>query len=165
MRIALKECYPIVPGTVLERDGNGEVYSADNRVYAFAREQMLREKEVTGRIFNRGFRLAPIVMCSEQEDIAADGEHFHPVRNLVTLMERLDEKGVSLGEILRAKDCPLTVWDMIRIMIQVLASLKEVHEAGPLSRMILAAASASNMPAQERSAAAWLLPSAGPLIP
>ena len=130
MRIALKECYPIVPGTVLERDGNGEVYSAYNRVYAFAREQMLREKEVTGRIFNRGFRLVPIVMCSEDEEIAADGEHFCPVRNLLTLMERLDEKGVSLGEILRAKDDPLTVWDMIRIMIQVLASLKEVHEAG-----------------------------------
>ena len=137
MRVALKECCPIVPGTVLKRDEYGEISGKDNRIYQFAEEQMRKEKEITGTIFNRGFRLTPIVFCGSEEEIAADGEHFSPVRNLYTLMERLDEKGVSLGKILseqQGRDNPagsaLTIWDMVSIMIQVLASLKEVHAFG-----------------------------------
>ena len=137
MRIALKECYPTVPGTVLKRNEHGEICGKDNRIYQFAESQMRSEKDITGRIFNRGFRLVPIVFCGSEEEIAADGEHFSPVRNLYTLMERLDEKGVSLGQILKDNQegssqsgNSLTIWDMVRIMIQVLASLKEVHGFG-----------------------------------
>ena len=47
MNLAVKECCPSVPGTVLPRDDAGRILGGDNKVYRFALEQMCREKTVT----------------------------------------------------------------------------------------------------------------------
>ena len=76
MNLAVKECYPSVPGRVLKRDDTGQILGADQKNYQFALEQMRREKSVTGTIYNAGFRLVPVWTSSEREQIALDGKTF-----------------------------------------------------------------------------------------
>ncbi len=131
MRVALKECYPLVRGDVLVRDEFGRIHGEHSSLYFYAKEMMRREKSVTGQIYNRGFRLVPVWGVAEKERISTDGKQFAQADNLYGIMERLDEKGTSLGRLLgqRRGGC-FTAYESICIINQVLRSLEEVHENG-----------------------------------
>ena len=128
MNLAVKECFPCVPGMVLERDAAGRIAGEENRIYQFALEQMRREKTVTGTIYNAGFRLIPVWTSSEQEKIALDGEHFEAAHNYYAVMERIDEKGRSLEDLARNEQ--LTAREIMSLACQLLRALKEVHGSG-----------------------------------
>lgn len=128
MNLAVKECYPSVPGKVLERDDTGQILGEDHKIYRFALEQMRREKSVTGTIYNAGFRLVPVWTSSEQEQIALDGKNFKEADNYYAVMERIDEKGCSLENLISCEK--LTAKDIMSLGCQLLRALKEVHESG-----------------------------------
>lgn len=137
MRVALKECCPLSTNGMLCRGEHGAIRCVESQdafsqeYYAYAKEMMRKEKETTGHIFNKGFRLTPIWEIIEQEEIAIDGEHFYPAENQYGIMERLDEKGTSLGTILRRDSGGnLTAYQMVCILIQILQAVAEVHESG-----------------------------------
>lgn len=139
MWVALKECYPQSTDGLLQREENGAIicmgetdaYAAE--YYAYAKSMMRREKEVTGQIFNRGFRLTPIWDIVEREEIAVDGKQFFQADNQFGIMERLDEKGTSLGNILEEQTggC-LTAYESICIIGKILQAVSEVHKEGYL---------------------------------
>ena len=139
MWVALKECYPQSTDGMLRREETGAIVSVGTQedyaaeYYSYAKEMMRREKEVTGQIFNRGFRLTPVWDIVEQEEIAADGEHFFPAENQYSIMERLDEKGSSLGKILESRTggC-LTAYETICVTEKILQAVSEVHKEGYL---------------------------------
>lgn len=128
MNLAVKECYPSVPGRVLKRDDTGQILGADQKNYQFALEQMRREKSVTGTIYNAGFRLVPVWTSGEREEISLDGKDFKRVDNCYAVMERIDEKGRSLENLNRCEK--LTAKDIMSLGCQLLRALKEVHESG-----------------------------------
>lgn len=128
MNLAVKECYPSVPGKVLERDDTGQILGEDHKIYRFALEQMRREKSVTGTIYNAGFRLVPVWTSSEREQIALDGKIFKKADNYYAVMERIDEKGCSLENLISSEK--LTAKDIMSLGCQLLRALKEVHESG-----------------------------------
>lgn len=139
MWVALKECYPQSTDGMLRRNENGmiscvgEQNEYTSEYYTYAKTMMRWEKEITGQIFNRGFRLTPVWDIVEQEEIAVDGEHFFPADNQYSIMERLDEKGSSLGQIL--KKCEggcLTAYESICIIEKILQAVSEVHKEGYL---------------------------------
>lgn len=139
MRVALKECYPCSTEGMLTRLDTGEIrcitlqndHAAE--YYNDAKAMMRREKEITGQIFNRGFRLTPLWDLVEKEEIALDGKNFYPVHNQYGIMERLDEKGQSLARILKGQQggC-LTAYQSVCILRQILQAIAEVHGAGYL---------------------------------
>lgn len=128
MNLAVKECYPSVPGKILERDETGQILGGDHKIYRFALEQMHKEKSVTGTIYNAGFRLVPVWTSSEQEQIALDGKNFKEADNYYAVMERIDEKGCSLENLISSEK--LTAKDIMSLGCQLLRALKEVHESG-----------------------------------
>ncbi len=135
MRVAVKECYPLVRGAALNRRENGEILGQGDPLYAHARGMLKKERAVTAQIYNKGFRLIPLWSLAEKERISFDGEHFEETGNLYGIMERLDEKGVSLGQVLRQKEEGRTsfrAYTAIALTGQVLCALKEVHENGYL---------------------------------
>lgn len=139
MWVALKECYPHSTDGMLERNDDGEIRCVGEKdayfveYYASAKAMMRREKEITGQVFNRGFRLTPLWDIVEREEISLDGETFQRAENQYGIMERLDEKGTSLGQILREQQggC-LTAYQSVCILGQILQALEEVHDAGYL---------------------------------
>ena len=139
MWVALKECYPHSTDGMLIRKDSGEIVCVEERdtysaeYYASAKAMMRREKQITGQIFNRGFRLTPLWDIVEQEEISLDGEHFQKAENQYGVMERLDEKGTSLGRILKEQSggC-LTAYQSICVLEQILQAVEEVHSAGYL---------------------------------
>lgn len=130
MRVVLKECYPLVRGGLLMREESGRINGGDSSLYAYAKEMMRREKAVTGQIYNRGFRLVPVWEILEKERLSLDGKTFAEADNLYSIMERLDEKGLSLGHLLSKSKIRLTAYQSISAVNQMLRSLKEVHENG-----------------------------------
>ena len=128
MNFAVKECYPAVPGKVLKREDTGRILGADDTIYHFALDQMQKEKTVTGIIYNAGFRLVPVWISSEREQIALDGEHFEKADNFYAVMERLDEKGRSLEDLACSEK--MTAKDIFSLGCQLLRALKEVHDSG-----------------------------------
>lgn len=128
MNLAVKECCPSVPGTVLPRDDAGRILGGDNKVYRFALEQMRREKTITGIIYNAGFRLVPVWTSCEREQIAPDGVSFAEAENYYAVMERVDEKGSSLEDLACREK--LTAKDIMSLGCQLLRALKEVHGSG-----------------------------------
>lgn len=139
MWVALKECYPCCTDGMLVRQNTGEIecavlhddYAAE--YYNDAKAMMRREKEITGKVFNRGFRLTPLWDLVEQEEISLDGEIFYPVHNQYGIMERLDEKGQSLAGILKKqRGGYLTAYQSVCILRQILQAIAEVHGAGYL---------------------------------
>lgn len=139
MWFALKECYPVGTDGMLDRSENGEICCVrqediyTKEYYDSACEMMRREKEITGKVFKKGFRLIPIWDVAVREEISFDGEHFCPAENYYSIMERLDEKGTSLGQILKNQPggC-LTAYQSICILEQILQAVDEVHTAGYL---------------------------------
>lgn len=134
MRVAVKECYPLVRGAALARKDNGEIIGEGADLYDHARRMLKKERSTTAQIYKKGFRLIPIWNIAEREKISLDGgEHFESAGNLYGIMERLDEKGVSLGQVLREKEegrSAFRAYTAIVLIGQVLRALKEVHEAG-----------------------------------
>lgn len=130
MRIVLKECYPLIRGNHLLREDSGRIKGEVSPFYSYAKEMMRREKTVTGQIYNRGFRLVPVWAVMEKERISLDGKTFSQADNLYSIMERLDEKGTSLGHLLIQNKDRLTAYQSICVVNQVLRSLGEVHENG-----------------------------------
>ena len=128
MKLILKECCPAVRGKVLMRDGAGRILEREDPFYTYARTQMLREKEVTGQIYNRGFRLVPLWTVSEEEQLSMDGVHFSEADNLYGVMERLDEKGISLARLQREHS--LSAYQIVTLTGQLLHAIREVHESG-----------------------------------
>ena len=139
IRVAVKECFPNSTDGVLTRNDSGEICcvregdTESSEYYAGAKKMMRQEKRIAGQIFNRGFRLTPIWEIAEQEEISLDGKEFQKAENQYGIMERLDEKGISLGQILKEQPggC-LTAYQSICILEQVLLALMEVHDAGYL---------------------------------
>lgn len=139
MWAALKECYPCSTDGMLTRSEYGEIHCVEERdlyseeYYASAKAMMRREKEITGQIFHKGFRLTPLWDIAEQELISLDGEIFHEAKNQYGIMERLDEKGTSLARILKEQPGGyLTAYQSVCILGQILQALEEVHSAGYL---------------------------------
>lgn len=139
MWVALKECYPCSADNMLARMDTGEIrcvaVQEDHAVeyYQDAKAMMRKEKEITGQIFHRGFRLTPLWDLAEQEEIALDGKNFYLVQNQYGIMERLDEKGQSLSRILKGQQCGcLTAYQSVCILRQILQAIAEVHGAGYL---------------------------------
>ena len=139
MWVALKECFPVGTDRMLDRDEKGGIccvsktHSYAGEYYDYAKEMLRREKKITGEIFNRGFRLTPIWSMAEREEISFDGEVFHPAENQYGIMERMDEKGVSLGNVLKEQEggC-LTAYQSICVLEQILQAIDEVHRNGYL---------------------------------
>lgn len=139
MWVALKECFPIGTDGMLDRNEKGVIYcvsetdSYTGEYYDYAKEMLRREKKITGEIFNRGFRLTPIWSMAEREEISFDGKIFYPAENQYGIMERLDEKGISLGSVLKEQEggC-LTAYQSICVLEQVLQAIDEVHRNGYL---------------------------------
>ena len=139
MWVALKECYPQSTDGMLRREETGNIVCVDAQgdypaeYYAYAKEMMRREKEITGQIFNRGFRLTPVWDIVEREEIAVDGERFFPAENQYSIMERLDEKGSSLGQILKSSTGGvLTAFESVCVVEKILQAVSEVHKEGYL---------------------------------
>lgn len=137
MWVALKECYPSGTGGSLVRDENGRIFCAalhdsyTAEYYSYAKKMMRREKEISGQVYNRGFRLTPIWEIAEREEISLDGKNFYLAENMYGIMERLDEKGTSLGQMLKKqKGGCLTAYETVCVLRQVLQAVSEVHRAG-----------------------------------
>ena len=138
LRVALKECYPLHSYCKFERTHEGQIIpssdSAEGKeLLNSAKDMMRKEKSISGSIYNRSFRLTPIWAVDETEKIAPDGRIFFDAQNCYGIMERLDGKGIALGNALsRAKGGLLTAYQSICVVNQVLQSLEEVHASGYL---------------------------------
>lgn len=134
---ALKECFPVSVEHTFVRTSSGEIVpehvSDKSFSYLHAVQTMqMEEGRVTGEIYKTGFRLTPIVNGSGRVELSFDGgKTFASVRNTVTVMESLAEKGRSLKSYLSERR-HLSAAQSFRVIEQVLFALREVHRAGYL---------------------------------
>lgn len=134
---AVKECFPVSPEYAFSRQPSGEIApepdSPGARAYLGAVQNMqLQERRVTEQIYKTGFRLTPVAASARQVELSFDkGDHFHPVRNTVTVMESLSGKGRSLKAYL-SEQRQLPPGQAFHLISQVLFAVREVHEAGVL---------------------------------
>ena len=134
---ALKECCPLSSKYIFLRDEKGEIIpekeEADARTYLERVKKMQSaENSVTGDIYQTGFRLTPVLETFQEVELSSDqGQTYQKVRNSVSVMESLAEKGQSLKHYLKEKH-HLPVLQTFRIIEQVLYAVREVHKAGYL---------------------------------
>lgn len=134
---ALKECYPLSPRYTFVRDSHGSIGPEGDEEGAKeylerARQMQVTENEVTGEIYNQGFRLTPVLETYEEVEISQDqGESFQKTANCVSIMESLSGKGMSLKNCLKERK-HLPADQAFRIVEQILYALREVHDGGYL---------------------------------
>ena len=142
MEYALKECFPLSSlhrltrredGTIVAEGANeeGDVQSED--FLSHVKKMQLAEYETTSRIYHTAFRMVPTVESADVVELSFDeGQSFHTVGNVVTVMESLAGKGTTLKEFLADKSRGVPALVALRIIQQVLYDLREVHGAGYL---------------------------------
>ncbi len=134
---ALKECYPVSSKYSFIRNSVGEVRpekdDEEARLYLTRVKQMqLAENEVTGGVYQKGFRLTPVLETFQEIEISLDqGITFEKACNCISIMESLSEKGNSLKNCLKERKS-LPAVQAFRIIEQVLYAVREVHDAGYL---------------------------------
>lgn len=130
---ALKECYPASEGNVYFRDARGEIVAqnggCDAEDLARAQELLLKEEEISKKIYQTAARMLPIREKSKSVSLTLPGMETTCVSNTVTVMDSLSNKGQSLSQCLRQSK-RLTPLETFRIIQQLLFALQEVHQAG-----------------------------------
>lgn len=135
LRVVVKECYPTGLSPAYSRDARGEIRGSgesEDILYGIAGQMLRRESEITGKVFEKGFRLTPMLHTSETVHIsleatpAASGTRVH---NSVGILERLDEKGKPLSDIISDE---MSGWQCFHLFSLILRAIREVHEAGYL---------------------------------
>lgn len=137
MRVVLKEAYPNTYYLLLNRSENGQITAFGQKdaeaakLLQSASEMMKEEKHITGQIYNKAFRMTPLWQVCSEERIFLEGREGTEIFNTYGILERLDEKGVSLGSILSDKDRLFrNAYQMVCVINQVLMALQEVHNCG-----------------------------------
>ena len=131
LTVAIKECFPCGLSPAYGRTETGEIStnSESNSLYEYAREMLFRESEVTGKIYTKGFRLTPVQRTAGEEIIILPGKQEELVHNAMGVLERLDEKGRPLSDIISDH---MSGWQCFHIFGLVLRAIGEVHEANYL---------------------------------
>ena len=140
---AIKECYPVSLSPVWGRNDKGEILARTQfpegsglqenesgyKLFRQAEGMFLDESRITGEIFTTGFRLTPILHSCRKEILILPGQEPALVHNTIGIMERLDEKGQPLSQILSGQ---LNGWECFHLFGLVLRALMEVHDASYL---------------------------------
>ena len=136
----IKECYPAC-STPFEpmfiRTNSGEIRPEHpspkslSRLYTAQRMQQA-EKPITNSIYQKGFRLIPILKSSRSVQLSFDhGSTFVSVPNTVTVMESLEKKGQALKSYF-TQETGFPAVLAFHVMEQILFAVREIHRAGYL---------------------------------
>lgn len=133
---AIKECFPIGEGLNIYRDENGSIVAGDDaseKQFALIKAMQKNEADVSGRVFNVGFRITPVLETYDNVSIVSENEEIKATNNLVSILGSLSEKGQSLKTLLASTETKkLTAEQAFRIGEQLLYAVEEVHKAGYL---------------------------------
>ena len=142
LQVAVKECFPAGLSPAYSRDARGEIRGSgdsEDILYNIAGQMLRSESEITGKVFEKGFRLTPMLHTSERVYIlfgepAVEDNHEQDdkgawVHNSVGILERLDEKGKPLSDIISGA---MNGWQCFHLFGLILRAIREVHEAGYL---------------------------------
>lgn len=133
----LKECYPAASSHAYTRADNGEIVPVNNNTEDLcylqqAQLMQLEEEIISKNIYRTAARMLPIRSSAQSVILTIpERKEFSVVRNTVTLMDSLAEKGQSVSAWIRQKR-RFAPAEAFRIIQQVLFALQEVHEAGYL---------------------------------
>lgn len=134
---ALKECYPVSAKYEFIRDVYGEIRAAsddlESRNYLKRIKKLqMEESSISGEVYNTSFRMTPILESFSEIEISYDqGKTFHCVKNFISIMELLSNKGKSIKSYLKEKKS-FPVMLTFRMIEQLLYAIREVHNAGYL---------------------------------
>ncbi len=133
---ALKECYPSSLYHAYTRKENGEIAPAgtdleDMHYLNMAQLLLVEEKNVSQNIYRTASRVLPIRGSSRSVALTLPGQQTAVVSNTVTVMDSLTEKGRSLTAWMKERG-RFTPAEALRVIQQLLFSLREVHQAGYL---------------------------------
>ena len=129
---AIKECFP---ASGCHRTCYGEISpdktdSLSNMRLQRCKEFMLKEGDVTQRVYRKAIYTLPILDTAEEVCIQFPGAaEKHCVSNTLTVMESLSNKGRPLSSYI-GEYGRLTPSQTFHIVQQLLFALREVHEAG-----------------------------------
>lgn len=131
---ALKECFPLSAAHTYIRNQQGEICAADAGASADAyllqaKSLQLQEGELSRSIYKTASRMLPVREGSHKIVLGYPEKAPVQVRNTVTIMESLSEKGRSVRSILHEQR-RVALFDTFRIIEQLLFALQEVHQAG-----------------------------------
>lgn len=146
LKYALKECFPNMPDKFIRK--NGVIIAVDE----FGKKQLEQyiamlntEQEYGQNIRNISGRAINIWERLSVQRIITGGEVFHNAASaIITVMERMDEKGVFLSDLLKdiaskketapslRTGCLPNIHTVVCIVEQILIALDAVHKAGYL---------------------------------
>lgn len=133
---AIKECFPIGEGLNIYRDENGNIVAGDDaseNQLALIKAMQKNEADVSGRVFNVGFRTTPVLETYDNVSIISENGEIKATSNLISILGSLSEKGQSLKSLLASTETKkLTAEQAFRIGEQLLYAVDEVHKAGYL---------------------------------
>ncbi len=137
MHYALKECFPISEKYRFLRDETGRIVPSARQEEGLAflssvQDMQRRESDITKTVYNVASRMIPVLETASEIGVSADGRSFHTVKNTVTIMESLTQKGIALRDFIRGSRQGLSAVTAVRVTEQVLYALREVHDAGYL---------------------------------
>ena len=133
----LKECFPASSGYSYTRADNGEIIpvseNTEDILYLQQAQLMqLEEETISKNIYRTASRMLPIRSSAQSVVLMLpEGKAGSVVRNTVTLMDSLAEKGQSITAWIK-QNRRFAPAEAFRIIQQVLFALQEVHEAGYL---------------------------------
>jgi len=130
----LKECYPSSSSHLFLRNENGEIIAQmadyDGAYYLErARTFQINESVVSQKIYQSATRMIPIRESSPEVLLTLPGKKAAWVKNTMTAMDSLAEKGSSLAEWIKEYR-RFSPAETLRIVQQLLFALSEVHQAG-----------------------------------
>lgn len=131
---ALKECYPASQGPDYCRGKTGEIIAVNptcSESLEHARWRHTEEKERNQAIHVTASRMLPILEAADRVELIQPGKEPVCVRNAVSIMESLENKGRSLSDCL-AERRRFSALETCRVLQQLLFALREVHNAGYL---------------------------------
>ena len=108
---------------------NSSSDNSQNTLFSLAQKMLLREGRISGEIFARGFRLTPLLHSTQEEIVILPDRPPALVHNTLGILERLDEKGQPLSQILSH---PINGWECFHLFGLILRALAEVHDASYL---------------------------------
>lgn len=133
---AIKECFPIGEGLKIYRDENGSIVAGDDaseKQFALIKAMQKNEADVSGHVFNVGFRTTPVLETYDNVSIISENGKVKATSNLISILGSLSEKGQSLKSLLASTETKkLTADQAFRIGEQLLYAVDEVHKAGYL---------------------------------
>ena len=135
MQYALKECFPISEKYRFLRDETGCIVPSVKQEEGLSflsavQEMQCREFEFTSHIYNAASRMVPVLESAKEISISTNGQDFHTVKNTVTIMESLTQKGMAVRDFIRENKRGVSAITAIRITEQILYALREIHSAG-----------------------------------